>query len=144
MKNSPSAFVCSRQNLPLLPECVKGEITKGGYLLSEDAGATITLIASGSEVGLALETKAVLNQSGQKVNVVSVPCFDLFIEQGKEYIDSIIAPQSKKIAIEAARGMEWYRLADEVLGMDSFGASAPAEQLFEKFGLTANQIAAKI
>ncbi len=144
MKNSPSAFVCSRQNLPVLPACVKGEITKGGYLLSADEDATITLMASGSEVGLALETKALLNAQGTKVNVVSVPCFDLLIEQESAYIDSIIVPNTKKVAIEAARGIEWYRLADEVICMDSFGASAPAPKLFEKFGLTADQIAKKI
>ena len=144
MKNSPSAFVCSRQNLPVLPACVKGEITKGGYLLSADENATITLMASGSEVGLALETKALLNAQGTKVNVVSVPCFDLLIEQESAYIDSIIVPNTKKVAIEAARGMEWYRLADEVICMDGFGASAPAPKLFEKFGLTADQIAKKI
>lgn len=144
MKNSPSAFVCSRQNLPVLPASVKGEIAKGGYLVALDEDAEITLMASGSEVGLALETKALLNAQGKKVNVASIPCFDLFNEQSKEYIQSIIAPTSKKVAIEAARGMEWYRFADEVVGMDSFGASAPAEQLFAKFGFTAEAIAKQI
>lgn len=144
MKNSPTAFVCSRQNLPVLPAPAKGEIAKGGYVVATDEGAEITLMASGSEVGLALETKALLNAEGKKVNVVSVPCFDLFIEQGKEYADSIILPNTKKVAIEAARGMEWYRLADDVIGMDSFGASAPAEKLFVKFGFTAEEIAKKI
>ena len=144
MKNSPSAFVCSRQNLPVLPACVKGEVAKGGYLLSADADATITLMASGSEVEVALKTKELLNAQGKKANVVSVPCFDLLIEQEKAYIDSIILPGTKKVAIEAARGMEWYRFADEVICMDSFGASAPAGQLFEKFGFTAEKIAAKL
>ena len=144
MKNSPSAFVCSRQNLPVLPACVKGDIAKGGYLLSADADATITLMASGSEVEVALKTKELLNAQGKKANVVSVPCFDLLIEQEKAYIDSIILPDTKKVAIEAARGMEWYRFADEVICMDTFGASAPAGQLFEKFGFTADKIAAKL
>ena len=141
MKKSPSAFICSRQNLPVLPTCVKGEIVKGGYLLSADEDATITLMASGSEVGLALETKELLNTQGIKVNVVSVPCFDLLIEQDATYIQSIIVPNTKKVAIEAARGLEWYRFADEIVCMDSFGASAPAEKLFEKFGFTAKKIA---
>ena len=144
MKKSPSAFVCSRQNLPVLPACVKGEIAKGGYLLSADEDATITLMASGSEVGLALETKEVLNAQGKKVNVVSVPCFDLLLDQDAAYINSIIVPSTKKVAIEAARGLEWYRFADEVVVMDGFGASAPAEKLFEKFGFTAKKIAEKI
>ena len=144
MKNSPSAFVCSRQNLALLPEAVKGSAAQGGYLLSEASDATVTLMASGSEVELALNVKEALAAKGVSANVVSVPCFDLLIEQESAYIESIIKPSTKKIAIEAARGMEWYRLADEVFGMDSFGASAPAGQLFEKFGFTADAIVAKI
>ncbi|MEA1917867.1 MAG: transketolase [Campylobacterota bacterium] len=144
MKSSPSAFVCSRQSLALLEAPVKGEIAKGGYLLSEDSGATVTIMASGSEVELALNVKRVLNDRKVKVNVVSVPCYDLFIEQEKSYIEEIILPSTSKIAIEAARGLEWYKLADEVVAMDGFGASAPASQLFEKFGFNANKIAAQI
>ena len=144
MKNSPSAFVCSRQNLSVLPAPVVGDASRGGYLLSSDEDASVTLIASGSEVALALETKDLLNQKGLKVNVVSVPCYDLLIEQEKTYIDSIIKTDTKKVAIEAARGLEWYRFADEVICMDSFGASAPAGKLFEKFGFSADSIIKKI
>ncbi len=144
MKNSPSAFVCSRQNLSILPTAVKGSASQGGYLLASDENATITLMASGSEVELALKTKEALNAKGVNVNVVSVPCYDLFIEQDKSYIDSIIKPSNKKVAIEAARGLEWYRLADEVIGMDTFGASAPADKLFAKFGFSVEDILAKI
>ncbi|WP_373073819.1 transketolase [Sulfurimonas sp.] len=144
MKNSPSAFVCSRQNLSVLPKAVNGEASKGGYLLASDDNASITLMASGSEVELALNVKTALNEKGVNANVVSVPCFDLLIEQDKAYIDSIIKPDTKKVAIEAARGMEWYRLADEVIAMDSFGASAPAGELFEKFGFSVDSILEKI
>lgn len=144
MKHSPSAFVCSRQNLPLLPKAVKGDVENGGYLLLEEAGATVTLMASGSEVSLALETKEVLNGRGIKVNIVSVPCFDLLMDQPQSYIDLIIKPSTQKVAIEAARALEWYRFADTVIAMESFGASAPAEQLFEKFGFNAEAIASKI
>jgi len=144
MKNSPSAFVCSRQNLSVLLAPVVGDASRGGYLLSSDEDASVTLIASGSEVALALETKDLLNQKGLKVNVVSVPCYDLLIEQEKTYIDSIIKTDTKKVAIEAARGLEWYRFADEVICMDSFGASAPAGKLFEKFGFSADSIIKKI
>ena len=101
-------------------------------------------MASGSEVEVALKTKELLNAQGKKVNVVSVPCFDLFLEQDKSYIESIIVPATKKIAIEAARGMEWYRFADELIGMNSFGASAPADKLFVKFGFSAEDIIKKI
>jgi len=144
MKKSPSAFVCSRQSLAIVPDAVVGDAAKGGYLVASEENAEITLMASGSEVELALEIKALLNEQGKKVNVVSVPCYDLFIEQEKSYIETIVVPNTKKIAIEAARGLEWYRLADEVIGMDTFGASAPAGKLFEKFGFTPEQVVAKI
>ena len=144
MSKSPSAFVCSRQNLCVLPHAITGDASKGGYLLAHDENATVTLMASGSEVELALNVKEALNAKGTKVNVVSVPCYDLFIEQDKVYIDSIINPQTKKVAIEAARGLEWYKLADEVIAMDTFGASAPAGQLFEKFGFSVESILEKI
>lgn len=144
MRNSPSAFVCSRQNLPVLPKGVAGEVSKGGYLLASDENAVITLMASGSEVSLALDVKEKLNSLDVPVNVVSVPCYDLFIEQDKDYINSIIKEDTKKVAIEAARGLEWYKLADEVVAMDSFGASAPANQLFEKFGFSVDGIMEKI
>ena len=144
MSKSPSAFVCSRQNLALLPKAVSGEASRGGYLLASDENAVMTIMASGSEVELALNVKAKLNESDVPVNVVSVPCYDLFIEQDKAYMDSIIKPDTKTVAIEAARGLEWYRLADTVIAMDSFGASAPAGQLFEKFGFSVDSIIEKI
>ncbi|OYZ62402.1 MAG: transketolase, partial [Sulfuricurvum sp. 24-42-5] len=90
MKSSPSAFVCSRQNLPVLSAPLKGDVENGGYLLSEAANATVTLMASGSEVSLALATAKELAQRGVMANVVSVPCYDLLIEQPQSYIDSII------------------------------------------------------
>lgn len=144
MKHSPSAFVCSRQNLPLLPKAVRGDVENGGYLLIERTDATVTLMASGSEVALAIESAELLSTRGIAANVVSVPCFDLLLEEPQSYIDSIINPSTKKIAIEAARGLEWYRFADAVVAMDGFGASAPADKLFEKFGFTAEAITAKI
>ena len=143
MTKSPSAFVCSRQNLALLPSAVCGEASKGGYLLEESANATITLMASGSEVELAMKTKETLAAKGVQANVVSVPCFDLLIEQEKSYLDTIVKTE-KVVAIEAARGLEWYRFADEVISMDSFGASAPAGQLFDKFGFSAEAISARL
>ncbi|MFT5662039.1 MAG: transketolase [Sulfurimonas sp.] len=144
MNTSPSAFVCSRQNLAVLPSPVSGEVSKGGYLVSEDENAVMTLMASGSEVELALKVKETLNAKDVPVNVVSVPCYDLFIEQDAAYMASIIKSDTKTVAIEAARGLEWYRLADTVIAMDTFGASAPAGQLFEKFGFSVDSIIEKI
>lgn len=144
MKNSPSGFVCSRQNLPILPSAIIGDVENGGYLILEEANATVTLMASGSEVSLALDTAKELSERGLIANVVSVPCFDLLLEQPQSYIDSIIKPNTKKVAIEAARGLEWYRFADMVIAMESFGASAPADQLFKYFGFSAEAIASRI
>lgn len=145
LRTSPSAFVCSRQKLPKLPNApLVGSIDKGGYLLVETPNAAVTLMASGSEVALALEVKDILTAKGTAVNVVSVPCFDLLIEQDEAYIDSIIDKDTTIVAIEAARGMEWYRFADTVINMDTFGASAPANELFNHFGFTAHTIANSI
>ena len=142
--DAPSAFVCSRQNLPVLPAPAKGSAAKGGYLVAEEKDATMTLMASGSEVALALEVKEKLALNGIKANVVSVPCFDLFAEQDSEYIETIVVPGTKTVAIEAARAQEWYRFADRVIGMESFGASAPAGDLFKKFGFTADAILSRL
>ena len=144
MSKSPSAFVCSRQNLSVLPAPVLGDASRGGYLLASDEDAVMTLMASGSEVELALKVKEQLNSIGVPANVVSVPCFDLLIEQDKAYLDSIIIDGTKVVAIEAARGLEWYRFADTVIAMDSFGASAPAAKLFEKFGFSVESIIERI
>ena len=144
MSKSPSAFVCSRQNLSVLPRSVFGTVAQGGYLLSSDENAVITIMASGSEVELALKVKESLNAIDVPVNVVSVPCYDLFIEQDGSYISSIIKEGTKTVAIEAARGLEWYKFADTVISMDSFGASAPAGELFEKFGFSVDAIMDKI
>jgi len=143
--SAPTAFVCSRQKLMTLKDKrVHGDVENGGYLLSERENATVTLIASGSEVMEALQTACALETSGIICNIVSVPCFDLLVEQSKEYINTIIKPNTLKIAIEMSSSMEWYKFADEVIGMNSFGASAPASDLFEKFGFTQKQLKAKI
>ena len=144
MTKSPSAFVCSRQNLSVLPKAVKGDASRGGYLVAESDHAVMTIMASGSEVELALKVRDTLGEMNVPVNVVSVPCYDLFIEQDANYMASIILEGTKTVAIEAARGLEWYRLADTVVAMDTFGASAPAGQLFEKFGFSVESILEKI
>lgn len=140
----PSAFVLTRQNLPVLEfSPITGSVDQGGYLLKESTDAKVTLIASGSEVALCLEAAEALNQEGVATNVVSVPCFELLNEQSKAYVDSVIKPETKVLAVEAARGLEWYKFADDVVCMDSFGMSAPAGQLFEHFGFTVENVSAR-
>ncbi|MEA1915797.1 MAG: transketolase [Campylobacterota bacterium] len=143
--SAPTAFVCSRQKLKTLkPTKEIGEVANGGYLITKRDNATVTLIASGSELMLALQTACDLEDDGIMANIVSVPCFDLLVEQDKQYIDSIIDPSTKVIAVEASRSFEWYKFAHEVIGMESFGASGNANELFEKFGFTRPTLKAKI
>ena len=143
---APTAFVTSRQKLKTLkPEKEYGEVSNGGYLLTKRENAKVTLMASGSEVMLALQTACFLESDyGINANIVSVPCFDLLCEQSKEYIDTIIDPNTTVIAIEAATAMEYYKFADHVIGMDTFGQSGPAGELFDKFGFTINKLKVQI
>ncbi|RXJ98617.1 transketolase [Arcobacter sp. CECT 8986] len=143
--NAPTAFVCSRQNLEILKdEKAFGDVSNGGYLLKQRENATVTIMASGSEVMLAVKTACALEKEGIIANVVSVPCFDLFIEQDKEYISKVVDNNTKVFAVEAARGLEYYKFADVVYGMDTFGASAPAGELFKEFGFTVDSLTEKI
>ena len=142
---SPTAFVCSRQGLKVLKdERVFGDVENGAYLLKQRENATITIMASGSEVILALQTACALEKNGIFANIVSVPCFDLLLEQDKEYVAKIIDPKTRVYAVEAARGLEYYKYADVVFGMDTFGASGPADTLFDEFGFTIEKLQAKI
>ena len=136
---SPSAFVLSRQNLPILSKPSKEEVKKGAYL-KQAASKTpkITLLASGSEVSLALNSANALEQEGIPTQVVSVPCFDLFLLQPKSYQETLL--QGEVIAIEASRGLEWYQFAKKVIALSSFGASGKGEILFEHFGFSVPNI----
>ncbi|QKF74221.1 transketolase [Aliarcobacter faecis] len=142
---APTAFVCSRQGLKVLKdEKVYGTVANGAYLLKQRENANITIMASGSEVMLALQTACALEKEGIFANIVSVPCFDLLLEQDESYINKIIDPKTKVYAVEAARALEYYKFADVVFGMDTFGASGPAPELFEEFGFTIDKLKAKI
>lgn len=141
---APAGFVLSRQKLKVLKDDrAYGDVENGGYLLTKRENATLTLMASGSEVFTALQAGCALAKLGIQANIVSVPCFDLFVEQDRAYIDTVIDKKTKVLAVEASAGVEWYRFADEVIGMNRFGASAPAELLFEKFGFTATHVTQK-
>jgi transketolase len=143
--NAPSAFVCSRQALETLkPAKDFGEVSNGGYLIKKREGATVTIMASGSELMLALKTGCFLEDEGILANIVSVPCYDLFVEQDETYINTVIDKNTKVFAIEAARALEYYKFADVVIGMESFGASGPADELFKEFGFTIDAVKQKI
>jgi len=138
---SPHGFVLSRQKLKTLkPKKDFGEVSKGAYIVKQRKESTLTLMASGSELMPCLQAACHLEVLGINANVVSVPCLDLFHEQDKEYKNTVVDPSTKVLAVEAATAQEFYRYADDVLGMETFGASAPADLLFEKFGFTVQGI----
>ena len=142
--NAPHGFVLSRQKLATLkPKRDFGEVSRGAYIVKKRKDANFTLMASGSELMPCLKAACHLAVLGIKANVVSVPCLDLFNEQDAIYKNTVVDPNTKVLAVEAARATEYYRYADDVLGMETFGASAPADLLFEKFGFTQEGIMKK-
>lgn len=133
--DGPSAFVLSRQNLPVLEKVSKESVKKGAYIKRDSKiEPQITLLATGSEVSLALQSAQMLEKEGVAIRVVSVPCFDLFLQQDKAYKDSLL--KGKVIAIEASRGLEWGIFAEKIIGMQGFGASGKGDVLFNHFGFS--------
>ena len=148
-KETPTALALTRQNLPQLEGSSK-EALKGGYILqdSEKEIPDAIILASGSEVSLAVDAKKLLAEEGIDVRVVSMPCMDIFEEQSAEYKEHVL-PKSvrKRVAVEALIGFGWEKyvgLDGDVLCMNSFGASAPYSKLFQAFGFTAENLAAKV
>ncbi|OOQ01466.1 transketolase [Helicobacter pylori] len=139
--NAPSALILSRQNLSVLDEVSKEQVLKGAYVKHHSKDPIITLVASGSEVSLALESAKILERENIPTQVVSAPCFDLLVEQDESYFKELF--KGKVLVIEASRAIEWYRFADKIIGMDSFGSSAKGDKLFEKFGFTIENITAQ-
>ena len=133
----PSALILTRQSLPFLRTDAGTNLTAtGAYILSEAAGARdVTLIATGSEVQLAVEAQQQLKEMNVEAAVISMPCQELFNQQPASYQNHILGT-APRVAIEALSDFGWHRYADTVVSMKGFGASAPADQLFERFGLT--------
>ncbi|MDR2904589.1 MAG: transketolase [Helicobacteraceae bacterium] len=138
--DAPSGFVLSRQNLPALDRKeARGGAEKGAYLIAPAKNPKATIIASGSEVSIAIAAQEKLAAEGIAASVVSAPCFDLLCQQDDEYLTTIFDPSSVILAIEAASGAEWFRFADAVIAMESFGASAKGDELYKRFGITADR-----
>ena len=143
-EKTPTALVLTRQNLAPITGSSR-EALKGGYVIDDCEGTPeVILIASGSEVELAVKAKAELEAEGTKVRVVSMPCMELFEEQSAEYREAVL-PKAvrKRVAIEALSDFGWGKyvgLDGAYVCMKSFGASAPAAKLFEKFGFTVENV----
>ncbi len=147
----PSALVLTRQNLPTLDRTAgtyapASDLKKGAYVLKDygKGKPQIILMASGSEVGLIVEAGKRLAEKGVAVRLVSVPSWRLFSEQDPAYKDSVLPPDvTARVAVEAAITMGWHKFVGSqgrILGIDHYGASAPAATVFEKFGLTADNV----
>lgn len=148
-KDAPTALVLSRQNLPQLDGSSQ-EALKGGYILEDSTKDTpdAIIIATGSEVSLAVEAKKELAAENIDVRVVSMPCMDLFEDQPDEYKDAILPKNvTTRVGVEALSEFGWGKyigINGEFVGMKSFGASAPGNQLFEHFGITKDAVVAAV
>ncbi len=142
-EGGPVALVLTRQKV----ENVTGEkaegLLRGGYVLSELEGAVGTILASGSEVALAVKAARLLAEEGYPVRVVSLPSFELFEAQDEAYKKEVLG-ELPRLAVEAASPFGWERYADRVLGVTGFGASAPGDEVYARFGFTPENVAAEM
>ena len=148
--DGPTGLILTRQNVTNYDRKALGmapaeEARKGGYVLTEDKDYRVLLIATGSEVEIAMAAKDLLNAQGVGVRVVSMPATDVFDRQPEAYKASVLPPACKaRVAVEAGASLGWYKyvgLEGAIVGLDHFGASAPYETLYEQFGLTAANVA---
>ena len=148
--DGPSCHILSRQNLPFVKrsDAQIADIRRGGYVLCDCEGqAAVVLIATGSEVELAMKAQDALKAEGIAARVVSMPCTNEFDKQDQAYKDSVLLPTVRKVAIEAGVTDGWYKyvgLRGAVVGLDRFGESAPAPLLFKEFGFTVENVVAKV
>jgi transketolase len=147
-QGGPTCLVLTRQDLPHVartPEQIEG-VARGGYIVSSgDAAPQITLIATGSEVQLAVGAALELEKAGVAVRIVSLPCTQAFDRQPKEYREHVLPASGARLVVEAGATGGWWRYAGQrgdVLGLDRFGHSAPAKSLFEHFGFTVDGVTA--
>lgn len=148
-KDEPVAIVLTRQNLPVFKETAEGNVealSKGAYILKDSMKASpdVILIATGSEVALAVQAKEELDKQGVDARVVAMPSWELFEKQTQEYKE-LVLPRSvtKRVAIEMGSPFGWERyvgLDGKIIGMDTFGASGPGEEVLERFGFTVDNI----
>ncbi len=148
-QSNPVALVLTRQNLPILEksaELAREGIKRGGYVVSDakDGKPVAQIIATGSEVQLAVKAQAALAEEGIQVRVISLPSWDLFDKQDQAYKDSVILPEVKaRVAVEMAHPFGWERYAGEkgsIIGIDIFGASAPGDKVIEEYGFTVENV----
>ncbi len=145
--DGPVGLALTRQKLPVLEAAKAAQAERGGYILEEASSGTpkVVLMASGSEVHVALEARTRLEAEGTPTRVVSLPSWERFEAQPAEYREAVIPKAVPvRVSVEAGVTTGWQRYATACVGLDHFGASAPAETLFERFGLTAEAVVAQV
>jgi len=147
-RSGPVALLLSRQNVPILKEADAVGVGHGAYVIADASAPQAILIASGSEVAVALEAQKLLAAEGIAVRVVSMPSWELFEAQPQAYRDAVLPPEiTARVAVEAAVPLGWERytgLQGEIVALNRFGASAPYKVLAEKLGFTAGAVAARV
>jgi transketolase len=154
LDHEPVALAFSRQDLPVLTgeeiggvSAIHAGVARGGYVLAgAEPNPEVILIATGSEVSIAFDAWRTLRAEGVRARLVSLPCWELFEAQDREYRDSVLPPAvSARVSIEAGVTLGWERyvgLAGTAIGVDRFGTSAPYQRIYQEFGLTAEAVAA--
>ena len=144
-QKTPTCLIYSRQGTSAIkrsPDQIS-MIDMGGYLLEESDDLDLTIVASGSEVQLALDAAKELKNDSINANVVSMPCLDIFLDQDKEYQNKIINPEKPVLVVECAHPNSWYRILnrnDKVIGIETFGESAPGSELLNHFGFNTDNV----
>ena len=146
--DGPTALILTRQDLPVLEataELAPEGVARGAYVLADpaDGPAQIVLLGTGSEVSLCLDAARLLTEAGTRVRIVSLPSWELFAEQGTAYRDVVLPPGVPVLSVEAATTFGWERYADDSIGIDHFGASAPGEVVMREFGFDPVNVAAR-
>ena len=139
--DGPTALILSRQDLPVLHGTAEGGVARGGYALAPVEDADVVLVATGSEVAVCVAASDLLAAEGIHAQVASLPSWDLFAEQTEQYQDSVLPPDVPTLAVEAGVTLGWDRWADDVLGIDRFGASAPGDRVLAELGFTPEHVA---
>mmetsp|Transcript_20019 Transcript_20019/g.65232 ORF Transcript_20019/g.65232 Transcript_20019/m.65232 type:complete len:698 (-) Transcript_20019:95-2188(-) len=136
-RKRPSTMALSRQAMPNLPGTSMEGVAKGGYAVVDCEGTPdVVIMGTGSELEMAVKAGEEVAAAGKKVRVVSMVCTDLFDEQSEEYKAELLPASARKVSVEAGSTFGWHKYADACIGIDDFGASAPASILYEKFGIT--------
>jgi transketolase len=139
--DGPTALILSRQDLPVLHGTAEGDVARGGYVLRTVDDPDVVLVATGSEVAVCVAAADLLAADGIHVQVASLPSWDLFAEQTDGYQNSVLPPEIPTLAVEAGVTFGWDRWADDVLGIDRFGASAPGDRVLAELGFTPDHVA---